>query len=187
MRKTVSVAGVVATTAGMMAVGGGAALADESGGDGIRVLDDTNVEIAPIQICNTEINVVGLVAPIGSAAETECSGAPVSDHPEQDASDPAEEEAQDPAEDREGDEEEQEDPAESELPDPQLPDAPEINEPEVPEMAEEENPAEENPAEEGDDVSGEEQAAADGSESSDEALSEAPAPKVIQGHLPVTG
>ncbi|MHA6797942.1 hypothetical protein [Bounagaea algeriensis] len=165
MQKTASVLGVVATTAGMMAAGSSAALADSEGNDGITVLNDANIQVLAVQLCNNNIAVAGAVVPIGSSQDASCTNAPVSDHPEQEQ----------PPADEEPPEEEQPPVDEPEEPEPEEPDVPqpEPEEPDVPDVPQPEEPEAPAPGGQGG--------------APEEELPSAPAPTVMEGHLPVTG
>ncbi|GAB2740742.1 hypothetical protein GCM10027174_12730 [Salinifilum aidingensis] len=163
MQKTASVLGVAATTAGMMAAGSSAALADSEGNDGVTVLNDANIQVLQVQLCNNNIAVAGAVLPVGSPQEASCTNAPVADHPEQEQP-PAEEE---PPVD------EPEEPEVPDVPEPDVPDVPEPDVPDVPENPRPEEPQSPEPGGQGG--------------APDEDLPSAPAPTVMEGHLPVTG
>ncbi len=179
MQKTASVLGVVATTAGMMAAGSSAALADSEGNDGVTVLNDANIQVLAVQLCNNNIAVAGAVVPLGSPQDASCTNAPVADHPEQEQP-PADE--QPPEE--EPPEEEQPPVDEPEEPEPEEPDVPDVPEPEEPDVPDVPQPAEPDvPQPE------EPKAPAPGGQGGapEEDLPSAPAPTVMEGHLPVTG
>ncbi len=163
MQKTASVLGVVATTAGMMAAGSSAALADSEGNDGVTVLNDANIQVLAVQLCNNNIAVAGAVVPLGSPQDASCTNAPVADHPEQE---------QPPADEQPPEEE----PPEEEQPpvdEPEEPQVPEPEEPDVPDVPQPEEPKAPAPGGQGG--------------APEEDLPSAPAPTVMEGHLPVTG
>ncbi len=61
---------------------GAPAFADSHGNNGINVLDDNDVSVLPIQACNDNVALLGgLIIPIGSPQNAQCTNAPVVDHP----------------------------------------------------------------------------------------------------------
>lgn len=89
MRTSVRFIGAAAVTAGLMALGS-PAFASGYGGygdhgghhhgggnDGINILNDNNVSVAPIQACGNNVAVLGLAAPIASPQYTQCVNAPI--------------------------------------------------------------------------------------------------------------
>ncbi|WP_342671853.1 hypothetical protein [Actinopolyspora halophila] len=79
MRKTISFLAASAAAAGLMAMGS-PAMADSHDNDGINLLNDNNVSVLPVQLCNNNVAALGLVAPIGSPQNAECVNAPIVDH-----------------------------------------------------------------------------------------------------------
>ncbi|NHD17149.1 MULTISPECIES: hypothetical protein [Actinopolyspora] len=59
---------------------GSPAMADSHDNDGINLLNDNNVSVLPVQLCNNNAAVLGLVAPIGSPQNAKCVNAPIVDH-----------------------------------------------------------------------------------------------------------
>lgn len=55
-------------------------MADSYDNDGINLLNDNNVSVLPVQLCNNNVAVLGLVAPIGSPQNAKCVNAPIVDH-----------------------------------------------------------------------------------------------------------
>ncbi|GAA4863980.1 hypothetical protein [Saccharopolyspora cebuensis] len=80
MRKTASIAGVVAASAGMLAAGS-PAFADSADNDGANVGNGNNLNVLPINLCGNNIAILGVVAPIASALGSDCENAPIVDHP----------------------------------------------------------------------------------------------------------
>lgn len=80
VRKTAFRAVVLAASAGML-VGGTPALADSAGNDGINIGNDNNLSVLPVQLCGNNVGVLGAVVPIGSPQNSECTNAPIVDHP----------------------------------------------------------------------------------------------------------
>ncbi|WP_343231344.1 hypothetical protein [Saccharopolyspora ipomoeae] len=73
-----------------MVIGVMPASADTTDNDGINIGNDNNVSVAPVQLCGNNVGVLGLVAPIGSGQDVECTNAPIVDHPEAAEEPPAE-------------------------------------------------------------------------------------------------
>lgn len=83
MRIATRVAGVAGATAlGVMTLGA-TAFADSAGNDGIGALNEDNLSVLPVQLCGNDVNVIGANVPIGSDQETNCTNAPLVDHPSQ--------------------------------------------------------------------------------------------------------
>ncbi|MEV6232747.1 hypothetical protein AB0L88_33280 [Saccharopolyspora shandongensis] len=80
VRKTACRAVVLAAGAGML-VGGTPALADSADNDGINIGNDNNLSVLPVQLCGNNVGVLGAVVPIGSPQSSECTNAPIVDHP----------------------------------------------------------------------------------------------------------
>ena len=66
--------------AGLMALAP-VANADTADNDGINLLNDNNLSVLPVQVCNSNVAVLGVVAPILSPQTGDCVNAPVVDHP----------------------------------------------------------------------------------------------------------
>ncbi|MDR7300618.1 hypothetical protein [Haloactinomyces albus] len=90
MRTSVRLIGAAAATAGLMALGSPAFASGhgdyghnggyyDDGNDGINILNDNNVSVAPIQACGNNVAVLGIAAPIASPQYTQCVNAPVVD------------------------------------------------------------------------------------------------------------
>lgn len=80
MRTSLRVLGATAAAAALMAAGS-PAFADSTDNDGVNILNDNNVSVAPIQACGNNVAVAGLTAPILSPSESQCVNAPIVDHP----------------------------------------------------------------------------------------------------------
>lgn len=87
MRTSVRVSTAAAIAAGLMSLGA-PAFADSHGDNGLNLLDDNNLSVLPIQVCNTgEIvpvlsDVVDLLGhPQSQSPDTNnCANAPIQDH-----------------------------------------------------------------------------------------------------------
>ena len=77
LKKAAIVAGAAA---GLMALAP-VANADTADNDGINLLNDNNLSVLPVQVCNSNVAVLGVVAPILSPQTGDCVNAPVVDHP----------------------------------------------------------------------------------------------------------
>lgn len=78
MRKSMTYAGILAATAGMLATASPAMAAEQDGSqdnDGINVLDNSNIHLGPLQLCGNNVAVLGAVLPIGSPLSAECQQA----------------------------------------------------------------------------------------------------------------
>ncbi|GAA2819953.1 hypothetical protein [Saccharopolyspora taberi] len=82
MRKRTYLFGAVAVASGLLA-GGMPAVADSADNDGVNVGNDNNLSVLPIQACGNDIAVLGIVGKLLSSSSTECTNAPVVDHPKQ--------------------------------------------------------------------------------------------------------
>lgn len=83
MRKTASIAGVLAAGAGML-TGTATAMADSTDNDGVNLGNDNELSALPIQLCGNNIAVLGAVVPILSPQDASCTNAPAVDHAQQD-------------------------------------------------------------------------------------------------------
>jgi hypothetical protein len=81
LKKAVIVAG---TTTGLLALAP-AAYADSTDNDGVNILNDNNISIAPVQLCDTDVVGLGVVVPVLSPQHTQCVNAPLVDHPSADS------------------------------------------------------------------------------------------------------
>ncbi|SDR17741.1 MULTISPECIES: hypothetical protein [Actinopolyspora] len=81
LKKATAAVGIAA--AGMMAMAP-IASADTKDNDGINVLNDNNLSVLPVQLCNNDVAVLGAVVPILSPSNAKCVNAPVVDHPKAD-------------------------------------------------------------------------------------------------------
>ena len=77
LKKAVVVAGAAA---GLMALAP-IANADTADNDGVNLLNDNNLSVLPVQLCGNNVSVVGVVAPILSPQPSQCTNAPMVDHP----------------------------------------------------------------------------------------------------------
>ncbi|MER2091431.1 MAG: hypothetical protein ABS918_01705 [Saccharopolyspora rectivirgula] len=112
MRGTASIAGVLATSTGML-ISAPVAFADSASNDGINIGNDNNIVVAPIQACgNTIAAVIGAVIPIGSPQDVNCVNDPVAEDPEVEVPAPEPKPLPDP------------EPQPEPEPDPKLPEAP---------------------------------------------------------------
>lgn len=83
MRIATRIAGVAGASAiGFMTLGA-TAFADSAENDGVGLLNDDNISAAPIQLCDNNVAVLGVVVDALSPSETSCTNAPVVDHPAQ--------------------------------------------------------------------------------------------------------
>jgi len=80
VRKTTCLAGVVTATSGLL-LSGVPALADTSDNDGLNIGNDNNASVAPVQACGNNVAVVGAVVPLLSPNTSQCTNAPIADHP----------------------------------------------------------------------------------------------------------
>ena len=80
MRTSLRLIGAAAATAALM-VAGSPAFADSHDNDGVNILNDNNVSVAPIQACGNNVAVLGAVVPIASPQTAQCVNAPIVDHP----------------------------------------------------------------------------------------------------------
>jgi hypothetical protein len=88
VRTSVRVSAAAAIAAGLMSLGA-PAFADSTGNNGINLLDDDNLSVLPVQVCNNgEVvpvlsDVVDLSGhpQVHSPDTTNCSDAPIMDHP----------------------------------------------------------------------------------------------------------
>ncbi|WP_243792435.1 hypothetical protein [Saccharopolyspora gloriosae] len=76
----------VAGAAGIAALGmvslGSTAFADTAGNEGVNLLDDNNISAVPVQACGNNVGaVIGVVVPVLSPQTSDCTNAPVIDHP----------------------------------------------------------------------------------------------------------
>lgn len=82
MRIATRVAGAAGIAALGMATFGSTAFADTAGNEGVNLVDDNNISAVPIQACGNNIGAaVGIVLPILSPQVSNCTNAPVVDHP----------------------------------------------------------------------------------------------------------
>ena len=81
MRTSARLIGATAAATALLAIGS-PAFADSMDNDGINVLNDNNVSVAPIQACGNNVAVLGLTAPIASPNTSNCVNAPILDHPQ---------------------------------------------------------------------------------------------------------
>lgn len=70
---------VMAATAGVLALGG-PAFADSNDNDGINVLNDNNLSVLPVQLCNNDIAVLGAIVNLASPDVSQCTNAPILEH-----------------------------------------------------------------------------------------------------------
>ncbi|MCX2732158.1 hypothetical protein OOZ19_18125 [Saccharopolyspora sp. NFXS83] len=77
LKKAVIVAGAAA---GLMALAP-IANADSADNDGVNLLNDNNLSVLPVQACGNNVAVLGAVVPILSPQTSDCTNAPVVDHP----------------------------------------------------------------------------------------------------------
>ena len=77
LKKAVVVAGAAA---GLMALAP-MANADSADNDGVNALDGNNISAVPVQLCNNNVAVIGVVANVLSPQVSHCTNAPVVDHP----------------------------------------------------------------------------------------------------------
>lgn len=62
---------------------GGTAFADSADNDGVNLLDDNNVSAVPVQACGNNVGAaIGVVVPVLSPQSSDCTNAPVVDHPQ---------------------------------------------------------------------------------------------------------
>lgn len=87
MRTSVRLTIAASVAAGLMSVGA-PAFADSAGNNGINVLDDDNLSVLPIQVCNSGTTDL-LAIPLhllsdnegNSPHDVDCTNAPILDHP----------------------------------------------------------------------------------------------------------
>lgn len=87
MRTSVRLSIAASVAAGLMSIGA-PAFADSAGNNGVNLLDDNNLSVLPIQVCNSGTADV-LAIPLhllsdneaGSPHDVECANAPILDHP----------------------------------------------------------------------------------------------------------
>ncbi|GAA4850499.1 hypothetical protein [Saccharopolyspora rosea] len=77
LKKAAIIAGAAA---GLMALAP-VANADTADNDGINLLNDNDLSVLPVQVCNSNVAVLGAIVPILSPQTGDCVNAPVVDHP----------------------------------------------------------------------------------------------------------
>ncbi|GAA2347966.1 hypothetical protein GCM10009854_26490 [Saccharopolyspora halophila] len=83
MRIATRVAGVAGAAALSAMALGGTAFADSADNDGVNLLDDNNVSAVPVQACGNNVGAaIGVVVPVLSPQSSDCTNAPVVDHPQ---------------------------------------------------------------------------------------------------------
>ncbi|WP_019853128.1 hypothetical protein [Actinopolyspora mortivallis] len=77
LKKATATVGVAA--AGMLAMAPMAS-ADSKDNDGINILNDNNLSVLPVQLCNNDVAVLGAVVELLSPEKAKCVNAPIVDH-----------------------------------------------------------------------------------------------------------
>lgn len=85
MRTSVRLCGAAVISAASLTMVAAPAFADSAGNNGVNLLNDNNISVAPIQACPGKLTVVGdLVTVLNSRTNSPnsvtCAQAPISDH-----------------------------------------------------------------------------------------------------------
>jgi len=82
VRIATRVAGAAGIAALGMATFGSAAFADTADNEGVNLVDDNNISAVPVQACGNNVGAaIGVVVPVLSPQVSNCTNAPVVDHP----------------------------------------------------------------------------------------------------------